>query len=456
MAQLEKRATPVSLPRVVAVAGAIAALGLPLDARADAGSGGGPDFAAAARVLDLDRSVEFARRGRRMLDAVIADDQRLEDAALPLVKGDDGRLFLRGDGQGDEPRLVWLDELDAPPSSTLADFVLRAEAASDHDVRSARLSFHSLVGLTPAETVALAGGVIAALDGSDEAILAAYRRDLPQIAAWSARIVDLKRAKIVAPGAEPDYTTLAMEAPLDEEALARYYPSLQKLLGWAREITWRITDSNGRVLAALRFDGDERTFRVLEWKRGDSLLWGDGTKPLRDSSGALIPVGFDLAHDAEFHVELAARAVLFKLGAVRLGSFTLPSSDLDLRYLSDGGDDKANWQLRIRSIGDAPTVVEWMLPLAKLRESLVRTFQMSLVSVPSGSATSIYDMGLVLGAELPQSASLDFAQALNRWASDSLAFADVLRAARDFAAAAEQDLSALRTPAVARAGPAAP
>lgn len=440
-------------PRTWATATVMLSLGVPARGQTPPVTAPHPDFAAAVRVLDLDRSVAFAERSRRMLDALLADDDRLEQAVEPLVKGEEGKLYVRGEAPTDAPTpaLDWLDELGDPPPRELADFVLRAEARSEREVRNARLSFRSVVGLSPADAVALAQGVLGQLDGSDAEILAAYRRDLPRIAAWSAQIVDLSRARVLAPSAAPDYTTLAIEAPLDEDALDERYPTLGKLLSWAREIHWRITDERGRVLALASFDGDERTFRVQEWKRGNQLLWSDGASPLRDADGALVPVELDLAREATYRVELSARAVLVKLGGLRVGSFALPSSDLELRYLGADGGRRADWELRIRSISDAPALVEWMLPLTKLRESLVRTFQVSLVSAPTAHAPALHDMGLVAGSDLPRSAALDFAQSMARWATDSFSLGDLLRAGRDFAAAAEQDLSALRRQSVARA-----
>ncbi len=436
--------------RTWATATVMLSLGAPARAQTSPAAPSHPDFAAAVRVLDLDRSVAFAERTRRMLDALLADDGRLESAVEPLVRGEDGKLYVRGEAPLDVPALDWLDELGDPPPRELADFVLRAEARSERDVRSARVAFRSVVGLSPADALALAQGVLGELDGSDAEILAAYRRDLPRIAAWSAQIVDLSRARVIAPSTSSDHTALAIEAPLDEEALDEHYPTLAKLLSWAREIHWRVTDERGRVLAVASFDGDERIFRVQEWKRGRELLWSDGTQPLRDADGGLVPVDFDLTRDATFRLELAARAVALKLAGLRVGSFDLPSSDLELRYVSDGSRRKSDWELRIRSISDAPMLVEWMLPLAKIRESLVRTFQLSLVAAPAEHAPTLHDMGLVVGSDLPRSAALDFAQSLARWATDSFSVADLLRAGRDFAAAAEQDLTALREPALAR------
>lgn len=414
-----------------------------------------PDFAAAVRVLDLDRSIQFAEKSRRMLDTLLASGERLETEVTPLAKGEDGKVYVRGSAPAGEPALDWLDELGDPPPTHLGDFVLRAEAQSESELRRSRLSFRSVVGLAPSDVIALNRAMLAQLGGSDAAIVAAYRRDLPRLAAWSARFFDLSRVRLLAAEQGPDFTALAIEVPLDEDALDESYPSLAKLLSWAREVRWRVGDERGRVLATFTFDGDERVFRAHEWVRDGELVWSDGQAPLRDASGALVPVAFDLGHDARFRVAAEASAVLFKLGPLRMGSFDMPSSELEARYLGDAAGQKADWQLRLRSISDAPALVEWMLPLTQLRESLIRTFQVSLVSAPGGEAPGLHQMVLSGGAELPRSASLDFAQAMARWATDSFSIADWLRASRDFAAAAEQDLSALRAPApaVARAEP---
>lgn len=414
-----------------------------------------PDFAAAMRVLDLDRSIDFAEKSRRMLDALLASGERLESEVTPLAKGEDGKVYVRGSAPAGEPVLDWLDELGDPPPARPGDFVLRAEAQSESELRRSRLSFRSVVGMTPGDVIALNRAMLAQLGGSDAAIVSAYQRDLPKLAAWSAKIVDLKRLRVLAAAQGGDFTALDLEAPLDEDALDASYPSLGKLLSWAREVRWRVGDERGRVLATFTFDGDERVFRAHEWVRDGELLWSDGEQPLRDAAGALMPVDFDLARDARFRVAAEASAVLFKLGPIRMGSFDMPSSELEARYLGDATGQKADWQLRLRSISDAPALVEWMLPLTQLRESLIRTFQLSLVSAPSGDAPGVHQMVLSGGAELPRSASLDFAQAMARWATDSFSIADWLRASRDFAAAAEQDLSALRAPApaVARAEP---
>lgn len=419
----------------------------PVAADAPAPKVAAPDFASAVRVLDLDRSIAFARTSRRMLDALLVNDERLESAVTPLAKGEDGKVYVRGSATADEPVLDWLDELGDPPPHELGDFVLRAEAQSESELRRSRLSFRSVVGLTPADVIALNRAMLAQLGGSDAAIVEAYKRDLPRLASWSSHVVDLTRVKMLAPSQGADFTALAIEAPLDEDALDESYPSLGKLLSWAREVRWRVGDDRGRVLATFTFDGDERVFRAHEWVRDGELLWSDGQQPLRDAAGAVEPVSFDLARDASFRLEAQASAVLFKLGPVRVGSFEMPASELAARYLGDPTGTKADWQLRLRSISDAPALVEWMLPLGQLRESLIRTFQVSLVSAPSGEATGFHQMVLSGGAELPRSASLDFAQAMARWATDSFSIADWLRAGRDFAAAAEQDLSALRAPA---------
>ncbi len=413
-----------------------------------------PSFAAAMRVLDLDRSIRFAERSRRMLDALIVDGERLENEVTPLAKGEDGKVYVRGTAPADQPVLDWLDELGDPPPAQLGDFVLRAEARSESELRRSRLSFRSVVGLAPADVIAVNRAMLAELGGSsDAAIVAAYQRDLPRLAAWSARLVDMTRLRLLAAEQGADFTALAIEAPLDEDALDASYPSLSRLLSWAREVRWRVGDDQGRVLATFTFDGDERVFRAHEWVRDGELVWSDGQQPLRDAAGALMPVDFEVTRDARFRVAAEASAVLFKLGPIRMGSFDMPSSELEARYLGDATGQKADWLLRLRSISDAPALVEWMLPLTQLRESLIRTFQISLVSAPSGETEGLHEMVLSGGAELPRSASLDFAQAMARWATDSFSIADWLRAGRDFADAAAQDLSALRTPAVARAEP---
>ncbi|MBZ0253876.1 MAG: hypothetical protein K8I02_11110, partial [Candidatus Methylomirabilis sp.] len=396
-----------------------------------ASAAGGPDLIRIAEALGLADVQDLSDRARKHIDGVLGEEKRLRKDVERLGSHAGGDLYLRGETLGEERVLVWRPSAeDAAPLPAPADFVVRARTANQAEERATSAAFRTLAPISPEEMLEFSKRLVEALDGSDDEVRAAFRRDFPGISEVVGRVVSLDETRALR--REDGYTVIDIEAPLNADGLREHYKAVGKLIRWMEEIGGVVTDAAGRIVYRVQLDNDDGVVRFRAFKKGRDLLWSDGEKPLRDAEGNLIPVEFDLARDQRFAVHGEATLSLLKIGSVRLGSLQLPWSEWDVRYEANEGVSP-RWSVRLAELGEPNAFLGLFLPLDELHAAIRRSFMLTLGAKPEPDRAGLYGMNADFQLRFPRSAVLDMLQDLSRWVSRSRVLRDGLRLGRDFA-----------------------
>ncbi len=397
-----------------------------------------PNFREVVAALGVDRSRTLARRAQLLLARLLEEAPELAAALEPILSARGGRLRLCGTTSAGQASLSWDDSRARADLRAAADFYLESVALKSRKRYEGSTAFVTLSTLSAAQVLAAVQVAIANLRGSDEAILAALHRDFPALHGFLAGIADLEHTAIIR--SESDYVAIRLRAPLNRAAIKAHYPSIDRMHGWIKELIVDLTDGQGRRLARIGFDGSRRRFCLDAHVRDGEFLLGDDNKPLRDSDGQPLALGFGLAESQSFVIHVQVTTALVRLGRLRLGSCRLPESSWDLSFVGSERGDRADWRTRVSAISPPRAPLKWVVPLDKIFAMFKDSFRLRVRLLPRPGDDELHELDIDYGLHTPRSALLDLAETLLRWGSRTSVLRDLLGLWHDLAASLASDL----------------